>query len=168
MTDTESPIGERVAAVETDIKHILDGIVRIEGSVARIENVVIKEKTEKLDSDIARIENVVIKDAVSRLETGIARVDRRLTETNERLEAGIAETRAELKSDIARVEDSLGETRAELKSDIARVEGRITEMKDDLQQTLLAAMSENRKAIYVLCGTVIAGIVAALLKGSFF
>ena len=150
MTDTESPIGERVAAVETDIKHILDGIVRIEGSVARIENVVIKEKTEKLESDIARIENVVIKDAVSRLETGIR------------------ETRAELKSDIARVEDSLGETRAELKSDIARVEGRITEMKDDLQQTLLAAMSENRKAIYVLCGTVIAGIVAALLKGSFF
>ena len=132
MTDTESPIGERVAAVETDIKHILDGIVRIEGSVARIEKVVIKEKTEKLESDIARIENVVIKDAISRLETGIR------------------------------------ETRAELKSDIARVEGRITEMKDDLQQTLLAAMSENRKAIYVLCGTVIAGIVAALLKGSFF
>ena len=150
MTDTESPIGERVAAVETDIKHILNGIVRIEGSVARIENVVIKEKTEKLESDIARIENVVIKDAVSRLETGIR------------------ETRAELKSDIARVEDSLGETRAELKSDIARVEGRITEMKDDLQQTLLAAMSENRKSLYVLCGTVIAGIVAALLKASFF
>lgn len=150
MTETESPIGERVAVVETDIKHILDGIVRIEGSVARIENVVIKEKTEKLGSDIARIENVVIKDAVSRLETSIS------------------ETRAELKSDIARVEDSLGETRAELKSDIARVEGRITEMKDDLQQTLLAAMSENRKALYVLCGTVIAGIVAALLKGSLF
>ena len=102
MTDTESPIGERVAAVETDIKHILNGIVRIEGSVARIENVVIKEKTEKLESNIAR------------------------------------------------------------------VEGRITEMKDDLRQTLLAAMSENRKALYVLCGTVIAGIVAALLKGSVF
>ena len=142
MTDTENPIGERVAAVETDIKHVLDGIVRIEGSVARIENVVIKENTERLQADIARIENVVIKDAVSRLETGIARVDRRLTET-----------------------------RDELKSDIARVEGRIKETKEDFQQvnqTLLVAISDNRKALYVLCGTVIAGIVAALLKGSLF
>ena len=41
-------------------------------------------------------------------------------------------------------------------------------MKDDLHQTLLLAMSENRKALYVLCGTVIAGIVAALLKSSIF
>ena len=32
MTDTETPIGERVAAVETDIKHVLDGIVRIEAA----------------------------------------------------------------------------------------------------------------------------------------
>lgn len=160
MTDTENPIGERVAAVETDIKHVLDGIVRIEGSVARIENVVIKENTERLQADIARIENVVIKDAVSRLETGIARVDRRLTET-----------RDELKSDIARVEEGLAETRTELKSDIARVEGRIKETKEDFQQvnqTLLVAISDNRKALYVLCGTVIAGIVAALLKGSLF
>jgi len=152
MTETESPLGERVAAVETDIKHVLDGIVRVEGSVARIENVVIKENAE-------------------RLESGIARVDRRLTETKQelrsdiaRVEGRLAETRADL---IARVEKGLIETRTELKSDLARVEGRVAETKEDLRQTLLLAMAENRKALYVLCGTVIAGIVAALLKDSF-
>ena len=98
---------------------------------------------------MARIENVVIKDAVSRLETDIARVDRRLTDT-----------KAELRSDIARVEEGL-------RSDIAGVDGRIVATKEDFQQvnqTLLAAMSDNRKAFYVLCGTVIAGMVVALLK----
>ncbi|MCY3841254.1 MAG: hypothetical protein OXH09_21845 [Gammaproteobacteria bacterium] len=122
MTDSENPIGERVAAVETDIKHVLDGLVRIEGSVARIENVVIKE-------------------AASRLETRIGRVDRRLTETKN-----------ELKSDIARVKG------------VRRDRGGVP--IDD--PVLSAAVSENRRALFVLCGTVVVGVVAVLLKGSFF
>ena len=71
MTDTENPIGERVAAA--DITRILDGIVRIEGQIARVENAVIGE-------------------VASGLETRIAGVDRRLTETKK-----------ELKFDIPRV-----------------------------------------------------------------
>lgn len=122
MTDTENPIGERVAAVETDIKYVLDGLVRIEGSVARIENVVIKE-------------------AASRLETRIGRVDRRLTETKN-----------ELKSDIARVKG------------VRRDRGGVP--IDD--PVLAAAVSENRRALFVLCGTAVVGVVAVLLKGSFF
>ena len=122
MTDTETPIGERVTAVETDIKHVLDGIVRIEGSVARIENAVTKEAT-------------------SRLETRIVRVDRRLTETTN-----------ELKSDIARVKG------------VRRNWGGVP--IDD--PVLSAALCENRRALFVLCGTVVVGVVAVLLKGSLF
>lgn len=121
MTETENPLGERVAAIETDIKHALDGIVRIEGSVARIENVVAKE-------------------AASKLETRIARVDRRLTETKN-----------ELKSDIARVKG------------VRRARGGVP--IDD--PVLSAAVYENRRALFVLCGTVLVGVVAVLLKGGF-
>ena len=56
MTETEDPLGERVAAVETDIKHVWEGIVRIEGSVARIEDVVVKEVTSRLEIAIARVD----------------------------------------------------------------------------------------------------------------
>ena len=79
MNDTDHSNGERVAAVETEIKLVLDGIERIEGRLARIEN-------------------VVIKGAVPRLETGIARMHRRLTETKD-----------ELKSDIARAKGTCGD-----------------------------------------------------------
>ena len=122
MTETENPLGERFAAVETDIKHVLDVIVRIESSVARIENAVTKE-------------------AASRLETGVARVDRRLTETKN-----------ELKSDIARVKV------------VRRDWGRVP--IDD--PVLAAAVCENRRALSVLCGTVVVGVAAVLLKGSLF
>ena len=140
MTNADNPIGERVVAVEKDIKHMLDGIVRIEGSVGRIENVAIKEETKRLEADIAR-------------------VDRRVTET-----------RDELKSDIARLDDRITETRDELRSDIARVEGRIVESKKDYQdglEALLASVGHNRTAVYVMCGTVVVGMIAALMKDTF-
>jgi len=146
MTNADNPIGERVVAVETDIKHMLDSIVRIEGSVGRIENVVVKETTERLEAGIARLENIVIK------------------ETTERLEAGF-------KQNTARLDDRITETRNELKADIARVEGRIIETKEDYHrgvEVLLAAMNYNKTAVYVMCGTVIVGIVAALMKGTLF
>ncbi len=127
MTNADSPLSERVVAVETDIKHMLDSMVRIEGSVERIENVVVKE-------------------------------------TAERLEAGF-------KEGFLRLDDRITETRDELKPDIARVEGRIVETKEAYQrgvEVLLAAMNYNKTAVYVMCGTVIVGIVAALMKGTLF
>lgn len=145
MTNAENPIGERVVAVETDIKHMLDSIVRIEDSVGRIENVVIKETTERLEAGF---------------KESVVRLDDRITET-----------RDELKSDIARLDGRITETRDELRSDIARVEGRIVETKEDYQrgvEVLLATMNYNKTAVYVMCGTVIVGIVAALMKGTLF
>ncbi|MYK44776.1 MAG: hypothetical protein F4029_00945 [Gammaproteobacteria bacterium] len=146
MTNADYPLGERVVAVETDIKHMLDSIVRIEGGVGRIENVVIKETTERLEAGVARLENVVVKDATERLEAGL----------NEK---------------VTRLDDRITETRDELKADIARVEGRIVETKEDYQrgvEVLLAAMNFNKTAVYVMCGTVIVGIVAALMRGTLF
>ena len=165
MTNADNPIGERVVAVETDIKHMLDSIVRIEGSVGRIENVVVKETTERLEAGIARLENVVIKETTERLGAGIARLENIvIKETTERLEAGF-------KQNTARLDDRITETRNELKADFARVEGRIVETKEDYQrgvEVLLAAMNYNKTAVYVMCGTVIVGIVAALMKGTLF
>ncbi|MDE0039401.1 MAG: hypothetical protein OXU77_17875 [Gammaproteobacteria bacterium] len=114
--------------------------------MGRIENVVVKETTERLEAGIARLENIVIK------------------ETTERLEAGF-------KQNTARLDDRITETRNELKADIARVEGRIIETKEDYHrgvEVLLAAMNYNKTAVYVMCGTVIVGIVAALMKGTLF
>ena len=184
MTNADYPLGERVVAVETDIKHMLDSIVRIEGGVGRIENVVIKETTERLEAGVARLENVVVKDATERLEAGLARLENVvIRETTERLEAGVARLEnvviretterleAGLNEKVTRLDDRITETRDELKADIARVEGRIVETKEDYQrgvEVLLAAMYFNKTAVYVMCGTVIVGLVAALMRGTLF
>lgn len=68
MTDPDSAIGERLAAVETDIRHILNNTARIasiESSVARIENVVAREKTERIEAGFARIANIINKETTA-------------------------------------------------------------------------------------------------------
>ena len=115
MTDTDHPVGERVAAVETDVKHILNGIDRIEARLATGEN--------------------------------------RLTAVRDELKADIKETKDELKADIARVEIRIADTKAEFQRGV-----------DILQ----SAMGHNKTALYAICGTVIAGIIASLVKSGFF
>ena len=133
MTDTDHPVGERVAAVETDVKHILNGIDRIE----------------------------------ARLATG----EDRLTEVRDELKADIKETKDEFKADIAGVDNRLTGMRDELKADIARVEIRIADTKAEFQRgvdILQSAMGHNKTALYAICGTVIAGMIASLVKSGFF
>lgn len=113
MTDPDGPLGERVAIVETDIKHIVSGIARIEGGIARIEN-----------------------DLIPR--------------TRDELNTRLSETRAELKADM-------GNLRTELKEDFQRT--------TDILET---AMTHNKTVLYTICGTVLAAVVASLVKGSFF
>ena len=124
MVEPDGPLGERVAIVERDIKHIVSGIARIEAGVARIEN-----------------------DVVPR--------------TRDELNGRLSETRAEFKADI-------GGLRTELKAGIGDLR---TEIKEDFQRgidILETAMTHNKTALYAVCGTVITGVVAALVKGSFF
>lgn len=116
MTDPDGPLGERVAIVETDIKHIVAGIARIEDGIAR---------------------------------------------TRDELNGRLSETRAELKADIANL-------RTELKADMGNLR---TELKEDSQRNidiLETALTHNKMALYTICGTVLAAVAAALVKGSFF
>jgi len=116
MTDPDGSLGERVAIVETDIKHIVSGIARIEDGMVRIQD---------------------------------------------ELGGRITEMRAEFKADI-------GDLRTELKAEMV---GLRTELKEDFQRSIdimETAMTHNKTALYAVCGTVIAAVAAALVKGSFF
>ncbi len=151
MTDTDHPVGERVAAVETDVKHILNGIDRIEARLATGEDR-LTEVRDELKADI--------KETKDEFKADIAGVDNRLT--------GM---RDELRADIAGVDNRLTGMRDELKADIARVEIRIADTKAEFQRgvdILQSAMGHNKTALYAICGTVIAGIIASLVKSGFF
>ena len=116
VTDPDGSLGERVAIVETDIKHIVSGIARIEDGIAR---------------------------------------------TRDELNGRLSETRAELKADF-------GNLRTELKADMGNLR---TDLKEDFQRTIdimETAMTHNKTVLYTVCGTVIAAVAAALVKGSFF
>ncbi|MYD98200.1 MAG: hypothetical protein F4X98_12575 [Gammaproteobacteria bacterium] len=68
MTDPDTAIGERLAAVETDIRHILNDTARIahiESSVARIENVFDRQQKERFDAGLARIANIINKETTA-------------------------------------------------------------------------------------------------------
>lgn len=112
MTDPDGSLGERVAIVERDIKHIVSGVARIEDGMIGIRD---------------------------------------------ELGGRINETRAELKADMG-----------DLKTDISNLR---TELKEDSKRTtdiLETAMAHSKTALYTVCGTVIAAVAAALVKGSFF
>ena len=146
MMEPDGPLGERVAIVETDIKHIVSGIARIEGGIARIENDVVPRTREELNGRLSETK------AEFKADIGGLRTE---------LKAGIGDLRTELKSDI-------GDLRTELKSDIGNLR---TELKEDFQRgidILETAMTHNKTALYAVCGTVITGVAAALVKGSFF
>ena len=169
MTDTDHPVGERVAAVETDVKHILNGIDRIEARLATGEDR-LTEVRDELKADI--------KETKDEFKADIAGVDNRLTGMRDELKADIAGVdnrligmRDELKADIAGVDNRLTGMRDELKADIARVEIRIADTKAEFQRgvdILQSAMGHNKTALYAICGTVIAGIIASLVKSGFF
>ena len=68
MTDSDTAIEERLAAIETDIKHILNStarIARIKSRVARIEKIVAREKTEGIDAGFMRIANIINKETMA-------------------------------------------------------------------------------------------------------
>ncbi|MYD98199.1 MAG: hypothetical protein F4X98_12570 [Gammaproteobacteria bacterium] len=141
MTDPDGSLGERVAIVERDIKHIVSGVARIEDGMIGIRD-----------------------------ELG-----GRITETKAELKVDMGD----LKTDIVGIRDELGgrinETRAELKADMGDLKTDIsnlrTELKEDSKRTtdiLETAMAHSKTALYTVCGTVIAAVAAALVKGSFF
>ena len=137
-TNSQPTLDARVAALQTDVTHLVRRVDQVESSV--------EQTRDELKESIAGVERD--------LKESIAGVERDLKDLRREQDRNLRQTRDELKFDIRGAAADLKEMIRDLKAD-----------NTEVRSAMKTELGHDRKVLYALCVTAIVMMLGLLGKG---